>query len=125
MPKATYSFPTVNMDELAERLSELTGVRLHAAFSPMDGPWYSSFDDSLLLAAYGREDKAVIESLTSASKDQPQLTLKLNGNGDLYNDDAEYPDYGDCLLFAEADSAWLHELADKLTNSELSYEEIK
>ena len=124
MTKIVYGFKEPDIEKLAESLSTIIGIRLHALQSPMIGPWYSSQDALAIVEAVRSGNQEMVQALVAASEREPQITLMLNDNGDAYYGGAEFPGQSACLLRVEANSDLLRELEGKLRSSGLSYKEL-
>jgi hypothetical protein len=111
---ATYGFWAIEIDDLADSLSQALGIRLYRQFSPMIGTWYTDTDLSTLIKQH--KD---IEEVTAADYAHT-FELVLNDSEPGYRP-PEFPCESECILRVEADRDACAEIEEKLRQAGLRF----
>ncbi|UCC87601.1 MAG: hypothetical protein JSV81_22545 [Anaerolineales bacterium] len=111
---ATYSFWTIRIDELAETLSQVLGIRLYRQYSPMIGTWYTDINLATFVKAL-KEGKEV-----SPTDYSHTLELVLNEPARGVRP-PEFSGRVECSLRVEADPDAYAEIEEKLRQSGLRF----
>jgi hypothetical protein len=121
-----YGFDTTHIEHHLEKLESVLKCRLYPHKSPMIGPWYSSHDlDSFQkMLKEGRVDEAEKVVAKSEARGIPNVGIVLN-DPDPYRGGSEIPNGAFYLLKISADPEMVHEIEDRLSQSDLEFKKLR